>query len=108
MYMKRGGGGNENTPSQGPSMELLYEMVPVKDDSLKHLTHKNGFLARAEQQPKVINSFEMLRKMERKRCEEGRRVTRRAIERDKDVKREEDERGKEKNNTTGGQKREIL
>lgn len=50
----------------------------------------------------------MLRKMERKRCEEGRRVTWRAIERDKDVKREEDERDEEKNNTTGGQKGEIL
>lgn len=62
----------------------------------------------AEQQPKVINSFEMLRKMESKRCEEGRRVTQRAIERDKDVKSEEDERDKEKNNTTGGQKGEIL
>lgn len=72
-------------------------MVLVKDDSLKHLTRKNGF-CRAEQQPKVINSFEMLRKMERKRCEEGRRVTWRAIERDKDVKREEDERDEEKNN----------
>lgn len=43
--------------------------------------------------------------MERKRCEEGRRVTWRAIAQEKDVKREED---KEKNNTTGGQKREIL
>lgn len=82
----------------------MYEMVPVKDDSLKHLTHKNGFLARAEQQPEVINSFEMLRKMERKRCEEGRRVTWRAIAQDKDVRREED---KEKNNTKGGQKGEI-
>lgn len=29
-------------------MYLLYEMVPVKDDSLKHLTHKNEFLARAK------------------------------------------------------------
>lgn len=57
MYMKREGESNENTPSQGPSMELLFEMVPVKDDSLKHLTHKNGFLARAKQQPKVINSL---------------------------------------------------
>lgn len=38
--------------------------------------------------------------------EEG--VTWRAMERDKDVKREEDERGEGKNNTTGGQKGEIL
>lgn len=96
MYMERGAESNESAPSQGSSMWLLYEMVPVKDDSLKHLTHKNGFLARAEQQPKVINSFEMLRKMERKRCEEGRRATWRAIERDKDVKREKEEGDEEK------------
>lgn len=40
-------------------------MVPVKDDSLKHLTHKNEFLARAKWQPGVIHSFEMFREMER-------------------------------------------
>lgn len=62
---------------------------------MKHLTHKNGFLARAEKQPKVINSFEMFRKMERKRCEEGRKVTWRAIERDKDMEEEEDKRDEE-------------
>lgn len=62
---------------------------------MKHLTHKNGFLARAEEQPKVIHSFEMFRKMERKRCEEGRKVTWRAIERDKDMEEEEDKRDEE-------------
>lgn len=62
---------------------------------MKHLTHKNGFLARAEKQPKVIHSFEMFRKMERKRCEEERKVTWRAIERDKDMEEEEDKRDEE-------------
>lgn len=64
----------------------LYEMVPVRDDSLKHLTHKNEFLARAKWQPKVIHSFEMFREMERDVRRRG--VTRRAIEHDREVEEE--------------------
>lgn len=56
-------------------------MVPVKDDSWKHLTHKNEFFARAKRQPKVIHSFEMLREMEREVRKRG--VTGRAMEQDR-------------------------
>lgn len=60
-------------------------MVPVKDDSLKHLTHKNEFLASAEWQLKVIHSFEMFREMKRDVRRRG--VTRRAIEQDRERRR---------------------
>lgn len=75
----------------------MYEMVPVKNDSLKHLTHKNEFLARAKQQPKVIHSFEMLEEMEREVRRKG--VTWRAIEQDRGIERKgskEDTRNKER------------
>lgn len=49
----------KNSWSQGLSLYLLYEMVPVKDDILKHLTHKNEFLAGAQWQWRAIHSPKM-------------------------------------------------
>lgn len=77
-------------------MYLLYEMVPVKDDSLKHLTHKNEFLARAKWQPKVIYSSEMLTETQGGMRRRG--VTWRATEQDWKTEkegREQDEANKE-------------
>ncbi len=49
----------EDEASQGLSLYSSCWMVPVRDDILKHLTHKNEFSARAQWQRWAIHSPKM-------------------------------------------------
>lgn len=49
----------EDEASQGLSLYSSCWMVPVRDDILKHLTHKNEFLATAQWQRWAIHSPKM-------------------------------------------------
>lgn len=73
-----------------------FHVVIVRDGScqrwqLETLDKQKWILSQGRGTAQSNSFFWNVRKMERKRCEEGRRVTHRAAERDKDTGREEDE-----------------